>query len=61
MAGEEHRTHERDHLGEADGTQGQGGIGTFVLGQAVDLPSDGHGLDLDGQRTEDNRRQVEPE
>ena len=61
MPGEEYRTHEGNHLGQSDGTQRQRGVGSFILGQAIDLPGDGHVLNLDSQRAEDDRRQIKAE
>ena len=58
VTGEEDRADERDDLSQADRTERQGGVGAFVLGQAKHLPGDRDVLDLDGQRAENDRRQV---
>ena len=61
VTGEEDRADERDDLGQADRPERQGAVVASVLGQAENLPGDGDVLDLDGQRAEDDRRQIQPE
>ena len=61
MAGEEDRADERDDFGQADRAERQGRVVAIVLGQPEHLPGDGDVLDLDGQRAEDDRREIQPE
>ena len=58
MAGEKHRADEGNHFGQSDGTESQGCVGAFVLGQTVDLPGDSDVLNLDGEGAQDDRREI---